>query len=233
LLEEISNKKFDTGGMTKMPNRIKELRDGLDWSQETLARAANTSNQQIGYLEKGQRRLTTEWMKRLADAMGCQPEDLLLTGRGTPNPAKAVPSVIGARGPKGELILTVPPGSPIYSIAHKLLRLAASASADERNAVIMRLENPVLYQGTSQPRTSQADYVTGVRSGLQGGGIDPDSPQGARLIAEAVENRATGIHSLKQLAQAAPGRKGNNTPGLSEPKSRGISGAHQKPKRQR
>jgi phage repressor protein C with HTH and peptisase S24 domain len=58
-------------------NNIKKLREELGWSQEKLARAAGTSGPQINRLEKSQRRLTQEWMMKLADALGCHPSDLL------------------------------------------------------------------------------------------------------------------------------------------------------------
>jgi transcriptional regulator with XRE-family HTH domain len=58
-------------------NNIKKLREELGWSQEKLARAVGTSGPQINRLEKSQRRLTQEWMIRLADALGCHPSDLL------------------------------------------------------------------------------------------------------------------------------------------------------------
>ncbi|MEK7244720.1 MAG: helix-turn-helix transcriptional regulator [Pseudomonadota bacterium] len=61
-------------------NHIKELRKGRGWSQNELARNIGTSNQQVSYLETGQRRLTDVWMLRLAAALGCHPADLLEYG---------------------------------------------------------------------------------------------------------------------------------------------------------
>ena len=58
-------------------NRIKELRVARGWSQEDLAQAAGTTNQQIGRLEKSARSLTVEWMERLAAPLGVQPQDLI------------------------------------------------------------------------------------------------------------------------------------------------------------
>ena len=63
--------------MAKIKNYIRELRDARGWSQEELAGRTGTTNQQIGRLELGQRRLTAEWMYRLADALECHPTDLL------------------------------------------------------------------------------------------------------------------------------------------------------------
>lgn len=60
-----------------MPNRINEwrLRSGL--SMQKLAEKAGTSRQQVHKLERGERRLTEDWMRRFADALDCDPADLL------------------------------------------------------------------------------------------------------------------------------------------------------------
>lgn len=60
-----------------MGNRIAELRERKGLSQEELAEAVGTSGQQIGRLEKGSRKLTTDWMDRLAPALDVRPRDLL------------------------------------------------------------------------------------------------------------------------------------------------------------
>lgn len=60
-----------------MENRIKELREALGWSQETLAEKAGTTNQQIGRLESGKRGLDTKWMERLAGPLGVPPAALI------------------------------------------------------------------------------------------------------------------------------------------------------------
>ncbi|MEK9755395.1 MAG: helix-turn-helix transcriptional regulator [Rhodospirillaceae bacterium] len=60
----------------RMANGIKTLRTNLGWSQEELARRVGTSNQMISLLERGRRRLTVEWLDRLAGALGCMPTDI-------------------------------------------------------------------------------------------------------------------------------------------------------------
>ncbi len=57
--------------------RIRELRERAGLSQDQLAVLANTSQPQIDRLEKGGRRVTIEWLLRLASALGCAPADLL------------------------------------------------------------------------------------------------------------------------------------------------------------
>ncbi|KAA5604243.1 helix-turn-helix transcriptional regulator [Roseospira marina] len=60
-----------------MENRIREWRKARGLTLKQLAERAGTSNQQISHLEKGRRRLSLEWMQRLAEALDCLPSDLL------------------------------------------------------------------------------------------------------------------------------------------------------------
>lgn len=59
-------------------NRIREHRERLGWSQERLAKAANTTSQTVSRLENGTRRLSDGWMELLANAMGIRKADLLI-----------------------------------------------------------------------------------------------------------------------------------------------------------
>ena len=76
-----------------MTNRIKELREGRGFSQERLAELAHTTRSQIVKLERGERRLTVDWMRRLAPALDCVPADLLPTA----DTRSAVPGSEAAR----------------------------------------------------------------------------------------------------------------------------------------
>jgi transcriptional regulator with XRE-family HTH domain len=58
-------------------NRVREWRHRRELSIEELARRSRTTASQISKLERGQRRLTVDWMGRLAKALGCRSEDLL------------------------------------------------------------------------------------------------------------------------------------------------------------
>jgi transcriptional regulator with XRE-family HTH domain len=68
-------------------NRVREWRQRRELSIEELARRSRTSPSQISKLERGQRRLTVEWMSRLAKALGCRTEDLLPTHPHAPSGA--------------------------------------------------------------------------------------------------------------------------------------------------
>ncbi len=58
-------------------NQIKTLRKKANLTLEQLAQLANTTKSQVSKLERGDRRLTVDWMMRLSKAMKCQPQDLL------------------------------------------------------------------------------------------------------------------------------------------------------------
>ena len=63
--------------MNHDPNRIKNRRQARGWTLQQLADASGTSKSQIDKLEKGERRLTVDWMVRLAKPLGCDPRELL------------------------------------------------------------------------------------------------------------------------------------------------------------
>lgn len=58
-------------------NRIKEIREREGLTQDELAVRMGTTSQQVGRLENGQRKLTVEWMNKLAIALDCYPSDLI------------------------------------------------------------------------------------------------------------------------------------------------------------
>lgn len=65
------------------PNWIRHFREEQGWSQRELAERVGTTNQQVSMLERGERRLSWDWRRRLANALGCHPDDLL-DGPATP-----------------------------------------------------------------------------------------------------------------------------------------------------
>lgn len=91
-----------------LSNRIREWRHLRAWSQQQLADAADTTRAQIDKLERGERRLTVDWMVRLAKPLGCQPADLLPLQQSNQNnkpalsllsaPTTSVPVRSAARG---------------------------------------------------------------------------------------------------------------------------------------
>ncbi len=60
-------------------NRIREIREAAGLTSEELGNMIGTSSSQILRLEKGERRLTVEWMQKIAEALKCTPADLIAT----------------------------------------------------------------------------------------------------------------------------------------------------------
>lgn len=72
-----------SGGVPKptpqKPNWIREFRERRGWSLETLASriVPPTTPQHLGMLERGTRRLTVDWLRRIATALDVEPQELL------------------------------------------------------------------------------------------------------------------------------------------------------------
>lgn len=58
-------------------NLIRTFREARGLSLDGLAKRIGTTNQQVSHLELGKRRLTTTWLLRLAEALECDPLELL------------------------------------------------------------------------------------------------------------------------------------------------------------
>lgn len=63
-----------------MKNRIAQIRQLKGMSLTEVATAASTTKAQIQKLEKGERRLTLDWMERIARALGVSVIDLIPGG---------------------------------------------------------------------------------------------------------------------------------------------------------
>lgn len=61
----------------ELPNRIREIRERKGLSQTALGALVGCRNQQISKLETGALRLSTLWMRRLAQALDVEPWELL------------------------------------------------------------------------------------------------------------------------------------------------------------
>lgn len=58
-------------------NRLRELRKKAGLTLQEVAEAAGTTNQMVGMLERGERKLTVEWLERFAPILGVKPPDIL------------------------------------------------------------------------------------------------------------------------------------------------------------
>ena len=66
------------------PNALYQLREASGLTQQELADRIGASQQQVGRLEAGTRQLTQKWLKLLAPALGCTPNDVLGFGDAPP-----------------------------------------------------------------------------------------------------------------------------------------------------
>jgi transcriptional regulator with XRE-family HTH domain len=60
-----------------MQNRIREIRKQKDITQVELAKKLGITQGGIQKLERGERCLTVEWMRKIADALDCKAYELL------------------------------------------------------------------------------------------------------------------------------------------------------------
>lgn len=58
-------------------NRLRSIRTAKKLSQQKLADLVGTSAPQINRLEKSRRKLTVEWLERIAPHLGCEPYELV------------------------------------------------------------------------------------------------------------------------------------------------------------
>lgn len=70
------------------PNRIREWRERRGLSMQALADRASTGKSQVDKLERGERRLTMDWMVRLSVALDCAPAELLPESCAGPSPER-------------------------------------------------------------------------------------------------------------------------------------------------
>jgi transcriptional regulator with XRE-family HTH domain len=123
-------------------NRIKELRALKGLSQDKLAELAGTNSGQIARLENGQRKLSQEWMNRLAPHLGVPPGEILPGPASGTDPALveflASPLSSGLSEELREQLKTMrcytPPGKKLtveswYIIANQLMRSLRSSEA--------------------------------------------------------------------------------------------------------
>ncbi|MGH1376667.1 MAG: helix-turn-helix domain-containing protein [Alphaproteobacteria bacterium] len=60
-----------------MQNNLKNIRKTKKLTQTQLADLCDTSMRQIQFLEKGERKLSPDWLEKLSSALDCNPTDIL------------------------------------------------------------------------------------------------------------------------------------------------------------
>jgi transcriptional regulator with XRE-family HTH domain len=80
------------------PDELRERRIGAGLNQDDLAKRTGLHQTYISALERGARQPTGKTLKRLADALGCEPVDLMRSrGRRSPKIAPRSAAGVGAR----------------------------------------------------------------------------------------------------------------------------------------
>ncbi len=66
--------------MNENSNRVREIREEKGLDLRFVAKRAGTSAQMLSMIERGERRLSLQWMNKIAAALDCAPADLLPNG---------------------------------------------------------------------------------------------------------------------------------------------------------
>ena len=200
-------------------NRLRDLRERAGLTMQALADRIGTSAPQINKLEKGERRLTVDWMARLAQGLGVEIRDLL------PEPAEPGPALLLPGGeaklfPGGEAAWgPAPPiGDPRDLIP---VRSAARGGTDQemflKDGPIDHIRRPpslahvrdaysIYMIGQSmEPRFRQGQllHVNPYKPPQPGAGVVVTKRDDAVLIKEFVRRGADTLH-LRQYNPAGP-----------------------------
>ena len=142
-----------------MTNRIKEFRRARGWSMQKLADSIGTTKSQIDKLEKGGRRLTVDWMVRLAKGLGCDPRELMFPvdqGRVLDFIHPLAPTATPVPAPT---VITAPPeAGPVLVPVRGTIRCGTFGDFSFDDNVIDALPRPYFL---TQARDAYAVYVTG------------------------------------------------------------------------
>lgn len=180
-------------------NPIRTHRAARGWSLQQLADAAGTSKSQIDKLEKGERRLTVDWMVRLARALGCDPRDLM--------------PELGVSGLSGALERSAANEDRLYADAGNLIPVRGAARGGDRQEMFLsdgpidQVPRPyylahvrdayaIYVVGQSMVpmyRPRQLLFVNPYKPPSPGNGVVITDPRGAVLIKEFVKQKPNGI----------------------------------------
>jgi transcriptional regulator with XRE-family HTH domain len=98
-------------------------------TQAELARRVGAVQSQIGFLERGERRLTVDWMGRIAAALGVAPQDLMNSPALQLGDSEVEPVVLDDRGAVAEALAIK--GLHIYRVLKDNVAGAGVRAGDE------------------------------------------------------------------------------------------------------
>ena len=149
-----------------MTNRIKFWRQQRGWTLQQLAEASATTRAQIDKLERGTRRLTVDWMVRLAKPLGCDPRSLMdAAAIPAASPADMIP--VFALRPTRKTVATYrrdhTAAAPTVPRPYFLNGDTASCAVivpDDACAPALRTGQTAFLSPARKPRAEQPVYVT-------------------------------------------------------------------------
>lgn len=97
-------------------NRIKELREAAGLTADELADALGTSRQQVSRHERGERRLTIQWINRYAVALGVAPADIMTSTELADPTSEVEPATIEGMPQLSRIIASR--GLAVYRVLH-------------------------------------------------------------------------------------------------------------------
>jgi phage repressor protein C with HTH and peptisase S24 domain len=151
-------------------SRLREARERRGLTQQQLAEMAGTSQPQIDRLETGKRRLTIDWVVRLAPLLGVTPVDLnqveltrveLVEGVG----ARALDRAVARPAPELERVLARPRRGPARELEFSPQIPIRSAARGGTGQEMFLQDGPIGYTGRPNSlrgvREAYALYMTG------------------------------------------------------------------------
>lgn len=170
---------FDTANLVHgfrmtVGERIATVREVRGWKRPELARRMGTTPQQLERLEKGQRRISEEWLNRAAQALEVSPAELLQDGEVSLSPSQnAQPFKY-----EGPSLLRVPESLPIYGTALGAEKIVDSDAIEQTmlntGEIVGYLKRPAIL--------NERTDVYGLY--VQGHSMEPAFSAGATIVAE-------------------------------------------------
>lgn len=98
-----------------MKNNIDKIRKQRGLTLEKLAEKMGTTKLQVFRLKEGQRKLTTDWLQRFAEALNCKPTDLISENNFIDG-ASTIPNLVPMKRKTVPVVAYVGAGQIVYAI---------------------------------------------------------------------------------------------------------------------
>lgn len=133
----------------RIRQNVRRAREAREWSRPQLASRLTppTSSQQIERLEKGQRKLTLEWVEKIANALKIDPADLLAPELGRTQSSFSLDEQVAdevARTFAAVAVQGVPDAGTVQALSLMLRELIATFSEHPQAAADVQVARPVV-----------------------------------------------------------------------------------------